>query len=83
VGWQPIETAPRDGRYVIVGRFGGGRDLRWVKHSRWIAASEAAGLNFEDDPEFFEDGWTDGSDEHDCCYPTHWMPLPAPPESEA
>lgn len=76
--WQPIETAPRDGGYVIVARFRNGDELCWVKHSRWIKAEELASENYGD-PEEWDDGWTDGNDEDELCFPTHWMPLPAPP----
>lgn len=92
VGWRPIETAPRDGAEILLyapacefqGRpvaervtFG-----HWMQHEggtiecrdadgRWIG---------QDDDEGFE-GWMswDGgfTAEHP---PTHWMPLPEPPE---
>ena len=76
--WQPIDTAPKDGRYIIVGRFRNGDEFCWAKHSRWMTADEAADIE-ECDPEDCEAGWTNGNDEEDLCYPTHWMPLPPPP----
>ena len=76
--WQPIETALRDGSYIIAGCFK--RDeFKWVKHSRWITAdeiSEIEGLPADE----FGPGWTDGDDDSEPLYPTHWMPLPAPPK---
>ncbi len=63
--WQPIETAPKDGRYIII--YGGysGRTVtmaRWQemqrKNSRWQISS---GHPVPRDP-------------------THWMPLPQAPE---
>lgn len=77
--WQPIETAPKDGQYIIAGRFRNGDELCWVKHSRWMAAQEIA--EFEGgDEEDYEAAWADGEDAGEPCYPTHWMPLPAPPQ---
>lgn len=89
-GWRPIETAPKDGRYIIAAKFGGpypsatgivGMDLKWVMHSRWITAEYAAELD-DEPPENagnYEAGWCEGSDEREPCWPTHWQPLPAPP----
>jgi len=77
--WRTIDSAPKDGRYILAGRF---RDteLKWVKHSRWMTAEEAA----EDSgvPDDYCAGWTDGEGEYDYCCPTHWMPLPATPKPE-
>ena len=61
--WRPVETAPRDGQWVMLwwprreqfpvfGYFEAGR---W--HSRYT-------LSFDGDPQ-----------------PTHWLSIPAPPES--
>lgn len=70
--WQPIETAPRDGTEVLVCR-------RYEDgHAEYAVA-----YCYEDD-----DGWRDigdigwagmqgGPDNQ----PTHWMPLPTPPEA--
>ena len=64
--WQPIETAPRDGTFVLTASLG------WPV---WLASwkSIRAGKR-----EFV--GWTrlerDGGD----WQPTHWMPLPEPPK---
>jgi len=73
-GWQPIETAPKDGKAIdlyVLGPLGFGRRLPFV----WW------GL----DP----DGWygttinADGSNAiSGGLTPTHWMPIPAPPSSE-
>lgn len=83
--WRPIEEAPRDGRYFAVARFKQD-ELRWLKHSRWMTAAEAA-ENEGGAEEDFEPGWTDGEDEDDYCYPTHFAdiltpPLPSPPKAE-
>jgi hypothetical protein len=60
--WQPIETAPRDGKRVLV----------WHRH--WYAPSTG---------QWYGDWWG-------LVYavgpfasqPTHWMPLPSPPEDK-
>ena len=76
--WQPIETAPKDGRQllmfcddydpaVFVASFG------WTDLPKnhadywegWIFAEEILASHTETEPE-----------------PTHWMPLPAPPAEE-
>lgn len=71
-GWEPIETAPKDGTYVIIwsGWFGGAATIaHWdddrhanKKAPRWISRDRVYGRkSFVDIP------------------PTHWMPLPPPP----
>lgn len=77
-GWQTIETAPKDGRYVIAARFGPDQELRWVMHSRWVTAEECAEC-YGGSPREYEAGWTAGDNEDDDVYPTHWQPLLAPP----
>lgn len=71
-GWQPIETAPKDGTQFIAGRFV--RDPKDKRNGRirvdyWH--SRAAG-----------DGY-DGLGNFNAAYwpATHWMPLPTPPEA--
>lgn len=62
--WQPIETAPKDGTAII------GFDA--ARESSQPALNGVEFMRWVDgvwrDPET----WT--------CHPTHWMPLPAPPE---
>lgn len=65
--WQPIETAPKDGRDVLL----------------WIPADEESPRKGRwekllDDPSrphrwCVAYGWCEDT-------PTHWMPLPSPPE---
>ena len=63
--WQPIETAPKDGTYVILMRLD--NEL----------ACEVCGGSWNLFPKQGEEGlhgfnaWLDN--------PTHWMPLPSPP----
>ncbi len=67
-GWQPVETAPKDGTVVLV----------WTRTGPHLAAYLGRR------PE----GWMekDGSyllTEDTTGLPTHWMPLPVPPASNA
>jgi hypothetical protein len=75
--WQKIETAPRDGSYIIAAKFGVGKSLAWVKHSRWITAGEIADIE-GGTPDEYDPAWTDGNDDGEPCFPTHWMPLEPP-----
>lgn len=75
--WQPIETAPQDGSYIIAAKFGRSQELAWVQHSRWITAEEIACVE-DGDPADFCAGWTDGNRDDEPCFPTHWAPLEPP-----
>lgn len=66
--WQPIETAPKDGSWILLGYFlgsgGGGHPMVAMWHS-------------------LHEKWCDGkSTYNDKGYfsPTHWMPLPKDPD---
>lgn len=68
--WQPIETAPKDGRKFIAGRFAPEGDKsqpnNLVAVDRWHKMPE--------------DGYTGLGQFNNRYWPaTHWMPLPAPP----
>jgi hypothetical protein len=60
--WQPIETAPKDGKLVLVyaGFIGIASYYNWLGNG-WQWCDDGEGLPY--DPQ-----------------PTHWMPLPAPPQ---
>lgn len=58
-GWQPIDTAPRTGRQMIL----------LLTPSRWPQVA------------WSNTWWTAGFSVE--CKPTHWMPLPAVPSSDA
>jgi hypothetical protein len=76
--WQPIETAPKDGQYIIGIASPCTVPVIVTWQGKWI----------DKDPDDF-----DGHDEPDeawknywDCYdykPTHWMPLPEPPTHRA
>lgn len=70
-GWQPIETAPKDGTKVLLARIGrneAGKDLGiwWACKGFWSARWN---------------NWNDGCEPCGLAGPTHWMPLPAAPEA--
>ena len=63
--WQPIETAPKEGAFIV-----------WldavdgVMHSRVAVMSVHPNINV-----------INGQFTFDMPNPTHWMPLPTPPET--
>jgi len=72
--WQPIETAPKDGSFVIVAS--SDSSFGWVRgFARWASV---AGI----------DGWIsygafDPPGNLGLGHPTHWRPIPVPPTSGA
>lgn len=68
-GWLPIETAPKDGTKVLLGRFiKGFSDINGhIAIDYWRSRSEHT---FEGWGRFNAQYWP----------PTHWMPLPSPPD---
>lgn len=78
--WQPIETAPRDGRTVLV--FGKPDNLIFDGNllvTFNVASSHTAHWDHIDEAFCLSGGsWLGPFVE-----PTHWMPLPDPPEDAA
>ena len=62
--WRPIETAPRDGSFILVCDI---KDRRMMTVVFWID-DESWPWARDDDGEFSPDSFT------------HWMPLPESPE---
>jgi hypothetical protein len=68
--WQPIETAPKDGLHVVCGFEKNGKirtsraQFSWLERGRWF--SHYADKGYGAYPIPFK--------------PTHWKPLPSPPE---
>tara|TARA_Y100000310_G_scaffold63233_1_gene58530 strand:- start:2296 stop:2508 length:213 start_codon:yes stop_codon:yes gene_type:complete len=67
--WQPIDTAPKDGTEILV--YGRSKKERWQmftvvfwQYNCWTL-TETGGYAEDSDPSLD---------------PTHWMPLPDPPE---
>lgn len=82
--WQPIETAPKDSRTLLLGYFNSHGKWRTVR-GQWMSEDYIA--EYWEDPDDVEPGWFETSVEADDppnCWriePTHWMPLPpAPPQ---
>lgn len=72
-GWQPIAMAPRDGTNILIG--GGTYSYGMWEDEKYSGVTIAR---------WYQDHWR-GEDRqaHDDWYshnPTHWMPLPPPPE---
>lgn len=74
--WQPIETAPKDGTEVLIagGTYSDGWNteipFRGVSIAYWYRCHDA---HWRGDDLQAHDEWR----EHK---PTHWMPLPPPPQ---
>lgn len=69
--WQPIETAPKDGRELLVAstaQFGG----LWVARFRLPLHGEPQNQTH------YVKEWRDSNGRWST--PTHWMPLPPPPQ---
>lgn len=82
--WQPIETAPKDGRKVILFYRNSHNRPRTVM-ARWLTDEQAAetdadGVGLEGGWYECIDNWGDYTEVaiHEG-EPDHWMPLPAPP----
>lgn len=84
--WQPIETAPKDGRTVLLGMYnshGNWRTLRGQYFTREVIDSDWE--NAEDCDEGWYETSVECNDDVNCweANPTHWMPLPSPPSIDA
>ena len=88
MGWQPIETAPKDYTKIIVWYLNRNSKSRTVM-ARWLTDEQAA--ETDADGVGLEGGWYECIDNWDDYTevaihegePTHWMPLPAPPMAPA
>ena len=83
-GWQPIETAPKDGAEVLcywAGQ-GGPELLVWKTNPRIVSAHER-GTAMDLDESYFGDPVE--MDDYDLAEPgkgpTHWLPIPSPPSA--
>lgn len=83
--WQPIETAPKDGRTLLLGQFNPLGKWRTMC-GQWM--SEDYIDESWEDPDGVEPGWfetaVEAEDPPNCwsIEPSHWMPLPEPPVSQ-
>lgn len=69
MNWQSIETAPKDGRRILLGYADS-----YAEEGCWRPACAMGSA-----------GWYSSSDMPytNVKHPTHWMPLPPPPVDEA
>ena len=83
-GWRDIETAPRDGKTVLLSRAHLGDDVlygHWNGVSWWCAWPEFHSETLAISREIYR--VDAGAHEYKTISidnPTHWMPLPTPPE---
>jgi len=70
--WQPIETAPKDGTHILVVSETG---ISVCKYScgNWNGLIDGDTICYQEE----QDDWY-----YDVYKPTHWMPLPEPPQQE-
>jgi len=73
-GWQPIETAPKD-RQIILSRIFGG-----IIHQIDVGGWEVS--PGRDDPGGYDPPFADWTSNYGIEEPTHWMPLPEPPQEK-
>jgi len=84
--WQPIETAPKDGTEIL-----GWRDdcgimlMRWVCPVDFMTCRELDGLDDEsaEAEDWFCADFVAGFRLDEYLAPTHWTPLPQPPNGQA
>lgn len=69
-GWRPIETAPKDGTYLIL------VDCDLVTIGKWMNSDALRDESWV--------GFDSIQSLHKTCViaPTHWMPLPEPPTED-
>jgi hypothetical protein len=83
--WRPINTAPQDGRSMLLGHLNPAGNWRTLR-GRWFS-KEQIEQEWEDADDF-EAGWFEESVEADDVpnvwptQPTHWQPLPSAPVIE-
>lgn len=76
--WQDIETAPKDGTEILLSNPTDG----YVETGHFISPFEMIGDENDDTPDWFTtSGEYLGSGGPETTAPTHWMPLPAPPQN--
>ena len=81
--WQPIETAPKDGTWVLLY---GGKDVGWYGDDTIQTIVTAfwrpSYYRRTDDQGQWMYTWWEGDWRSEMADPTHWMPLPTPPIDE-
>lgn len=83
--WQPIETAPRDRTEILMFREDCGVFLaRWISPSEFLIDGDPSD-HFSNEDSWYEPDWfgadfVSGYRVTNDGEPTHWQPLPSPPE---
>lgn len=79
--WQPIETAPKDGTWIVLlipeSCHDSDRPKTWIEAAKWIEEYQGVWEQVSRDrKDLVEQDLS-----HWSCYedPTHWMPLPKEP----
>lgn len=90
--WYPIETAPKDGSMIILGRARKSEDDWEMSTIGWHVDADEDGPDYMGHDAGFVDysfnnfnpGRSFGSDisKYKASEPTHWMPLPPPPQEK-
>lgn len=72
--WRPIETAPKDGTTILVYRFYAPFGWHVMGYARWSEIGDriSGWLSY---------GFSDPPGNLGLGAPTHWHPLPSPPQS--
>lgn len=86
--WQPIETAPKDGSEILLYREDCGVILgRWIACCEFVSNGDPSNQFCDagdddgwEEPDWFGADFIDGYRISNDGVPTHWMPLPSPPE---
>lgn len=86
--WLPIDSAPKDGRTVLLGYYNTNGKWRTLR-GQWMSVEYIVEEWYDyDGTEEATPGWYETSAESEDipnCWlasPTHWQPLPAPPKEQ-
>ncbi len=82
--WQPIETAPKDGSFILLHVPNGAVETGPVTIGTYFRIEDRDEKGRFRKGSWFPADWTgwmatDGDCGPSWCDPTHWMPLPEPP----
>jgi hypothetical protein len=81
LAWQPIETAPKDGTPILIA--GGTYADDWPPGANPFSGVTIASFDrMETADEFAWQGEKQAHDVYRYHAPTHWMPLPPPPQGQ-